>query len=79
MASRRSLHENIQRVWKDWEGARVSKVSLANDLWPVLAQRIKDAMLAGDLTEVPIAAALDRIAELEARTSENPSPYGWSA
>ena len=68
VTARRQLHENIQRVWKDWTGARFSKVDLANALWPVLAQRIQEAMLAGDLTDVPIAAALDRVAELAVRT-----------
>ena len=68
VTARRRLHENIQRVWKDWAGARLSKVDLANALWPVLAQRIQDAMPAGDFAEVPIAAALVRVAELAVRT-----------
>ncbi|MHB8459847.1 MAG: hypothetical protein ACYDB6_07240 [Candidatus Limnocylindrales bacterium] len=68
VATRRKYREPLDRVWKDWDRARLSKLALADVLWPLLARRILDAIEHDELPTVPVAAALERVAELASRT-----------
>ncbi len=51
LASVRSKGEDISRVWKDWS-RKISKVELANALWPALLNKLGPNYVRGDLAIV---------------------------
>lgn len=65
----RQARANRPDIGRIRNGRRLSKVSVAQELWPVLDRKIASAIAAGNPSSVPIAGVALRVAELIQRIS----------
>ena len=64
---------DVGQVWKRAVYRGVSKPAVAEELWPVLERKLRQAIATGDITTVPLGRVLVRVAELASLPR-----HGWA-